>query len=121
MTFRAGRGRKAFMRVLGVLVAIACLSGTLLDVPARAADLAELYTSRAITTGTGEKNRKLGFRDCLDRSWSAFPATRAWSRSPRSRRCAPGAAISSRHFPISTGWPGGRSMTSRAPMTGRTT
>ena len=33
----------------------------------RAADLGELYTSKAITTGTGEKNRKLGFRDCLDR------------------------------------------------------
>ena len=32
------------------------------------ADLAELYTSTAITTGTGEKNRKLGFRDCLDRA-----------------------------------------------------
>lgn len=34
---------------------------------ASSADLAELYTSRAITTGTGEKNRELGFRDCLDR------------------------------------------------------
>ncbi len=31
----------------------------------RAAD--DLYTAKAIVTGKGEKNRRLGFRDCLDR------------------------------------------------------
>ncbi len=29
--------------------------------------LDDLYTAKAIVTGTGEKNRLLGFRDCLDR------------------------------------------------------
>jgi hypothetical protein len=36
-------------------------------VPAGAGALDELYTSQAIVTGTGEKNRQLGFRDCLER------------------------------------------------------
>lgn len=35
--------------------------------PAQAANLAELYTSTAITTGKGENNRQPGYRDCLDR------------------------------------------------------
>lgn len=34
---------------------------------ADAASLEELYTAKAIVTGTGEKNRQFGFRDCLER------------------------------------------------------
>lgn len=54
------------MRAPGALTAFASLAITLSCGAAQAADLADLYTSRAITTGTGEKNRELGFRDCLD-------------------------------------------------------
>ena len=54
------------MRSLSLV--IACISlATAFSGDVRAADLAELYASKAITTGTGERNRKLGFRDCLDR------------------------------------------------------
>ena len=35
--------------------------------PAAAMDIVELYQSKTIVTGQGEKNRKFGFRDCLDR------------------------------------------------------
>lgn len=38
-----------------------------LSVPAGAADDQSLYQARTIVTGTGETNRKIGFRDCLDR------------------------------------------------------
>lgn len=34
---------------------------------ATAAELGDLYSSQAIVTGTGGKNRQPGFRDCLDR------------------------------------------------------
>jgi hypothetical protein len=54
------------MRLPSLLIAF--LSVTITGPSAvQAADLKELYTSKAITTGTGEENRKLGFRDCLDR------------------------------------------------------
>lgn len=56
------------MRIPGLHRATLLLLAFTLAVPAHGADLAALYTSRAITTGTGEKNRKLGFRDCLDRA-----------------------------------------------------
>jgi uncharacterized protein len=49
----------------GLLLAVLVLAGG--SHPSRTADLADLYRSRAIVTGTGEKNRRLGFRDCLDR------------------------------------------------------
>ena len=55
------------MRFPGLLIAFVSLAAAPLHGATHAADLTELYTSRAITTGTGEKNRKLGFRDCLDR------------------------------------------------------
>lgn len=55
------------MRLPGLLIAFIFLAITVPSA-SRAADLAELYTSKAITTGTGEKNRRLGFRDCLDRA-----------------------------------------------------
>jgi len=43
-------------------MAVRALSG-----PAMAADGDTLYQARTIVTGTGEVNRKIGFRDCLDR------------------------------------------------------
>ena len=50
------------------LIRIFCLMlACALPASARAEPIAELYTSMAIVTGTGEKNRQLGFRDCLDR------------------------------------------------------
>lgn len=54
------------MRLPGLFIAFLPLALSL-SAAVRAANLVELYTSKAITTGTGEKNRKLGFRDCLDR------------------------------------------------------
>jgi hypothetical protein len=44
-----------------------CIVLAMAATPATSGALDELYTSKAITTGTGEKNRRLGFRDCLDR------------------------------------------------------
>ena len=38
-----------------------------LGVPARAATPAELYQAQTIVTGTGEVNRQIGFKDCLDK------------------------------------------------------
>jgi len=56
------------MRMRGLHGAIILfLAFALASTAVSGADLATLYSSRAITTGTGEKNRKLGFRDCLDR------------------------------------------------------
>jgi hypothetical protein len=52
---------------IALITALTALAIALPPATAWAADLAGLYTSKAITTGTGEKNRKLGFRDCLDR------------------------------------------------------
>lgn len=52
---------------IALTAAMAALAISLPPATGSAADLADLYTSKAITTGTGEKNRKLGFRDCLDR------------------------------------------------------
>lgn len=54
------------MRFSSLFIAFLSLAAPF-DGTTRADNLAELYTSKAITTGTGEKNRKLGFRDCLDR------------------------------------------------------
>lgn len=50
-------------------VKIACVLSMLFAVPCTAAAGSgdDLYTASAIVTGTGEKNRLLGFRDCLDR------------------------------------------------------
>lgn len=52
---------------IALTAAMAALAISLPPATGSAADLADLYISKAITTGTGEKNRKLGFRDCLDR------------------------------------------------------
>ncbi|EJC84268.1 hypothetical protein Rleg4DRAFT_6078 [Rhizobium leguminosarum bv. trifolii WSM2297] len=52
------RSRKAFICLMLVLAS---------GVPAGAGSLDELYTSQTIVTGTGEKNRETGFRDCLER------------------------------------------------------
>lgn len=43
------------------------LTGLLAGHAAEAAKLDDLYSSKAIVTGKGEKNRQPGFRDCLDR------------------------------------------------------
>ncbi|TJW61853.1 MAG: DUF2066 domain-containing protein, partial [Mesorhizobium sp.] len=44
------------------------LAGLLcLGVPARAATPAELYQAQTIVTGTGDVNRQIGFKDCLDK------------------------------------------------------
>lgn len=40
---------------------------SLLAGPVTAAEFDDLYSSNAIVTGQGEKNRQPGFRDCLDR------------------------------------------------------
>lgn len=53
---------KALWRAAAALLVFA-----LMAMPVFSADLQTLYSSKAVTTGTGEKNRKLGFRDCLDR------------------------------------------------------
>ena len=48
-----------------IRILLICL---VLPAVARAADAADdLYRAQAIVTGKGEKNRQLGFRDCLDR------------------------------------------------------
>ncbi|MBZ9885767.1 DUF2066 domain-containing protein [Mesorhizobium sp. CA10] len=44
------------------LVGLLCLG-----LPVRAATIAELYQAQAIVTGTGEANREIGFKDCLDK------------------------------------------------------
>lgn len=54
------------MRSLRALIFIALAFWTGLPA-ATAGQSAELYQSKAIVTGQGEENRKLGFRDCLDR------------------------------------------------------
>lgn len=46
-----------------VTMAVALALGSL---PGRASDTSELYTSQAIVTGTGEANRVLGFRVCVE-------------------------------------------------------
>ena len=46
---------------------LAFLLAVLNAVPAQAVSLDELYSSKAIVTGKGEKNRQSGFRDCFDR------------------------------------------------------
>ncbi|MDX8452588.1 DUF2066 domain-containing protein [Mesorhizobium sp. VK9D] len=38
-----------------------------LGAPVRAATVAELYQAQTIVTGTGDVNRQIGFRDCLDK------------------------------------------------------
>ncbi|MGX5804339.1 DUF2066 domain-containing protein [Bradyrhizobium sp. Arg314] len=38
-----------------------------LGAPVRAATIAELYQAQTIVTGTGDVNRQIGFRDCLDK------------------------------------------------------
>ena len=51
-----------------ILLFCLALSPLFAAVSGHAADPADvLYTSNAIVTGKGEKNRRLGFRDCLDR------------------------------------------------------
>jgi hypothetical protein len=53
--------RSILLFCVGLLPLFAAVSG-------HAADPTDvLYTSNAIVTGKGEKNRRLGFRDCLDR------------------------------------------------------
>ncbi|MBZ9862736.1 DUF2066 domain-containing protein [Mesorhizobium sp. CA12] len=44
------------------LVGLLCLG-----LPVRAATIAELYQAQAIVTGTGEANREIGFKECLDK------------------------------------------------------
>jgi hypothetical protein len=48
-------------------VVAALLLTNLLASPTLAAEPDDLYSSQAIVTGQGEKNRQPGFRDCLDR------------------------------------------------------
>src|SRR5690349_16801816 len=48
-------------------VAAVLLLINLLASPVLAAEPDDLYSSQAIVTGQGEKNRQPGFRDCLDR------------------------------------------------------
>lgn len=43
------------------------MAAVLAAMPAYAGSLDELYSAQAIVTGTGEKNRQPGFRDCFDR------------------------------------------------------
>lgn len=38
-----------------------------LGAPARAAPIADLYQAQTVVTGTGDVNRQIGFRDCLDK------------------------------------------------------
>ena len=48
-----------------IRILLICL---ILPAVCRAADAADdLYRAQAIVTGKGEKNRQLGFRDCLDK------------------------------------------------------
>lgn len=51
-----------FLRFAGVILLAHLLPG-----PVLAAEPDDLYSSQAIVTGQGEKNRQPGFRDCLDR------------------------------------------------------
>ena len=51
-----------FRCIIGFAVAICALSA-----PAGATDLVDLYQSVTIVTGSDERNRPAGFRDCLDR------------------------------------------------------
>ncbi|SFO55760.1 hypothetical protein SAMN03159463_02251 [Mesorhizobium sp. NFR06] len=44
------------------LVALLCLGASV-----RAATVAELYQAQTIVTGTGDVNRQIGFKDCLDK------------------------------------------------------
>ena len=56
-------GHSSMTRLIRIF--LICL---ILPTVARAADAADdLYRAQAIVTGKGEKNRQLGFRDCLDR------------------------------------------------------
>ncbi|MQX17376.1 DUF2066 domain-containing protein [Sinorhizobium terangae] len=48
-----------------VLPFLAMLAGVTSSGIAQAANVQNLYVSHAIVTGTGEENRKLGFRECL--------------------------------------------------------
>lgn len=52
-------------RMTAVLPLLAMLAGVIPSGIARTAHAQDLYVSDAIVTGTGEKNRELGFRECL--------------------------------------------------------
>ncbi|MBZ9990135.1 DUF2066 domain-containing protein [Mesorhizobium sp. BH1-1-5] len=47
--------------------AIGMIAACLIALPVIAAASAELYQAQAIVTGTGEVNRQVGFKDCLDK------------------------------------------------------
>ncbi|RAZ73300.1 DUF2066 domain-containing protein [Mesorhizobium atlanticum] len=52
----------------GIFRFVVGLAGLLcLGAPVRAATIAELYQAQTIVTGTGDVNRQIGFKDCLDK------------------------------------------------------
>ncbi|MDK1374999.1 MULTISPECIES: DUF2066 domain-containing protein [unclassified Sinorhizobium] len=53
-------------RMTAVLPLLAMLAGVISSGMARATNAQDLYVSDAIVTGTGEENREIGFRECLE-------------------------------------------------------
>ena len=67
LTLRHSKSCDAPMILLIRLSCLLCLAFAL-AAPSRAAEpIDDLYRAHAIVTGKGEKNRQLGFRECLDR------------------------------------------------------
>ncbi|TGV80620.1 DUF2066 domain-containing protein, partial [Mesorhizobium sp. M2D.F.Ca.ET.145.01.1.1] len=54
-----------FYRLAASLISLIALC--LMSCAAIAATTAELYQAQTIVTGTGEPNRQIGFKDCLDK------------------------------------------------------
>ena len=50
-----------------VLAVIGLIAASVMTHSVRAASLEDLYQSQTVVTGTGEVNRQIGFRDCLDK------------------------------------------------------
>jgi len=55
--------------------------------PAEAATANELYQSQTIVTGTGDVNRQIGFKDCLDKVLVKVSGdqrlTQIWGAAPK--------------------------------------
>jgi hypothetical protein len=61
----------------------ACLASILLASTAAAQDIASLYQAKAVVTGTGEPNRQIGFRICLDEVLARVSGDQRLSKDPR--------------------------------------
>jgi hypothetical protein len=103
-------------RILLAAAVAAVLAG-----PAAAAGEAGLYSSTVIVTGQSEENRLLGFRQCVPQMLVRVSGDQRLLDHAGMDAIVENAAAHVAASPTATGWRASRSMTSRAPMTARTT